>query len=109
MSEIKSNNASTLDAFDKDAEIQTVGSDSQDLEKQDDEERDTDIEAGSNEPQQQIWSAISHRNNHIGPEELDAVTRTSTKSSWKDPGPPPDGGWEGWTQGELLIQGLSTG
>lgn len=28
------------------------------------------------------------------------VTRTSTKSSWKDPGPPPDGGWSGWTQGE---------
>lgn len=27
------------------------------------------------------------------------VTRTSTKSSWKDPGPPPDGGWSGWTQG----------
>ena len=27
------------------------------------------------------------------------VTRTSTKSSWKDPGPPPDGGWKGWTQG----------
>ena len=28
----------------------------------------------------------------------DAVTRTSTKSSW-NPGPPPDGGWSGWTQG----------
>jgi hypothetical protein len=27
------------------------------------------------------------------------VTRTSTKSSWKDPGPPPDGGWSAWTQG----------
>jgi hypothetical protein len=29
-----------------------------------------------------------------------AATRSSTKSSWKDPGPPPDGGWSGWTQGE---------
>ena len=29
----------------------------------------------------------------------DAITRTSTKSSWKDPGPPPDGGWIGWSQG----------
>jgi hypothetical protein len=28
-----------------------------------------------------------------------AVTRTSTKSSWKDPGPPPDGGLRAWTQG----------
>jgi hypothetical protein len=27
------------------------------------------------------------------------VTRTSTKSSWKDPGPPPDGGLRAWTQG----------
>jgi hypothetical protein len=27
------------------------------------------------------------------------LTRMSTKSSWKDPGPPPDGGWSGWTQG----------
>ncbi|CZR57866.1 related to monocarboxylate transporter 4 [Phialocephala subalpina] len=29
------------------------------------------------------------------------VTRTSTKSSWKDPGPPPDGGVVGWTQAAL--------
>jgi hypothetical protein len=29
----------------------------------------------------------------------DAITRTSTKSSWRDPGPPPDGGWVGWSQG----------
>jgi hypothetical protein len=28
-----------------------------------------------------------------------AITRTSTKSSWKDLGPPPDGGWIGWSQG----------
>lgn len=27
------------------------------------------------------------------------VTRTNTKSSWKDPGPPPDGGVGAWTQG----------
>ncbi|KAL3423342.1 transporter MCH4-like protein 6 [Phlyctema vagabunda] len=35
-----------------------------------------------------------------------AVMRTSTKSSWRDPGPPPDGGWKGWTQvalGHLVI------
>jgi hypothetical protein len=28
-----------------------------------------------------------------------AATRTSTKNSWKDPGPPPDGGREAWIQG----------
>lgn len=28
-----------------------------------------------------------------------ALTHTSTKSSWKDPGPPPDGGWRAWSQG----------
>jgi hypothetical protein len=34
------------------------------------------------------------------------VTRISTKSSWKDPGPPPDGGLLAWTQvtmGHLVI------
>jgi hypothetical protein len=31
------------------------------------------------------------------------ATRASTKSSWKDPGPPPDGGWTGWTQGVYLF------
>lgn len=27
------------------------------------------------------------------------VTRMSTKSSARDPGPPPDGGWTAWSQG----------
>lgn len=27
------------------------------------------------------------------------LSRISMKSTWKDPGPPPDGGWSGWTQG----------
>jgi hypothetical protein len=34
------------------------------------------------------------------------LTRTATKSSWKDPGPPPDGGLTAWTQvamGHLVI------
>lgn len=34
------------------------------------------------------------------------LSRFSTKSSWKDPGPPPDGGLAGWTQvvmGHLVI------
>lgn len=35
-----------------------------------------------------------------------AISRISTKSSWKDPGPPPDGGLKAWTQvlmGHLVI------
>lgn len=35
-----------------------------------------------------------------------ALSRTSTKSSWKDPGPPPDGGLKAWIQvlmGHLVI------
>ena len=34
------------------------------------------------------------------------ATRVTTKSSWKDPGPPPNGGLEGWTQaimGHLVV------
>ncbi|KAI9801724.1 MAG: hypothetical protein M1833_002406 [Piccolia ochrophora] len=36
----------------------------------------------------------------------DPVTRSTTKSSWKDPGPPPDGGLVAWTQvimGHLVV------
>ncbi|KAG9232315.1 major facilitator superfamily domain-containing protein [Amylocarpus encephaloides] len=44
--------------------------------------------------------------NEKGVQEMGAVTRTSTKSSWKDPGPPPDGGMTAWMQvvfGHLVI------
>jgi hypothetical protein len=34
---------------------------------------------------------------------LNVLSRISTKSSWKDPGPPPDGGWSGWTQGTYFL------
>jgi hypothetical protein len=61
-----------------------------------------DIEAypdGINDPQNEPWSSgWDGEGAKDGP-----VTRTSTKSSWKDPGPPPDGGWVGWTQGALVI------
>lgn len=30
------------------------------------------------------------------------LSRMNTKSSWKDPGPPPDGGKAAWMQGALL-------
>lgn len=58
-----------------------------------------DIEAypdGVNDPQNEEWSGGCEGGKD------GTVTRTSTKSSWKDPGPPPDGGWVGWTQGEFL-------
>lgn len=29
------------------------------------------------------------------------LTRLSMKSAWKDPGPPPDGGWNAWVQGKV--------
>jgi hypothetical protein len=35
------------------------------------------------------------------------ATRTRTKSSWKDPGPPPDGGWTAWSQGACSSLRLS--
>lgn len=35
------------------------------------------------------------------------VTRTRTKSSLKDPGPPPDGGREAWIQGSYLNFSIS--
>ena len=35
------------------------------------------------------------------------VTRTSTRSTtWRDPGPPPDGGWLAWSQGVCLLPHL---
>jgi hypothetical protein len=51
----------------------------------------------SNDPQNEKYT---------GRRSLRAITRTSTKSSWKDPGPPPDGGLKAWTQvlmGHLVI------
>jgi hypothetical protein len=32
------------------------------------------------------------------------ATRVSTKSSWKDPGPPPDGGLTAWSQGAYSLK-----
>lgn len=58
-----------------------------------------DIEAypdGINDPQNEEWSGAGYEGLKNG------VTRTSTKSSWKDPGPPPDGGWVGWSQGTCV-------
>jgi len=98
--------SSSSDTFSKDIEVQSIPSESI---EHDDSDIDTptrrdflsmtekgDIEAypdGVNDPQNEEWSGSKEG----------AVTRTSTKSSWKDPGPPPDGGWVGWTQGVLAL------
>lgn len=49
---------------------------------------------GANYPQNEKWDGAENVLAKEG-----TVTRTSTKSSWKDPGPPPDGGLMAWTQG----------
>jgi hypothetical protein len=97
--------SSSEDTFDKDVEIQSIHSSSHSDSIRDEEyERRVmtmtekgDIEAypgGVNEPQNEEWNGSG-----IGP-----MARASTKSSWKDPGPPPDGGWSGWTQGMVPPQ-----
>ena len=92
----------SADSFSKDLEVQSLASSSSDHNVDDIEERggrtmteNGDIEAypgALNDPQNQVWSGKEC-----------PVTRTSTKSSWKDPGPPPDGGLSGWTQGTFLF------
>lgn len=60
-----------------------------------------DIEAypdGANARPEGMWrteTAKSNRGGRIGA----IMSRMSTKSSWIDPGPPPDGGRKAWTQG----------
>jgi hypothetical protein len=96
--------SSSEDTFDKDDEIPSMHSSLHSNSIRDEEDgrgvmtmtEKGDIEAypdGINEPQNEEWNG----NGKAG-----SVTRTSTKSSWKDPGPPPDGGWSGWTQGMVL-------
>ncbi len=85
----------SAETFDKDVEIQSLHSDSEIEEGITVTDGRTltekgDIEAypdGVNQPQNEVYR--------------EAVTRTSTKSSWKDPGPPPDGGLSGWSQGSF--------
>jgi hypothetical protein len=90
--------------LDKDLEIQSIHSSSTDIETEDKEtirhdrrgkggvlnEKD-DIEA--------FPTVVNGMQDENGKEKGEAMTRTSTKSSWKDPGPPPDGGREAWIQG----------
>ena len=101
--------------MDRDLELQSIDSESDidsleiaDIEEGRREKTMTekgDIEAypdGINQPQNQVWIAES------APEKdgrglAGVLSRMSTKSSWKDPGPPPDGGTKAWMQGVYIL------
>jgi hypothetical protein len=101
---------SSADTLDKDIELQSIHTDSSAHNETDIEEGNAkrdggfvtitekeDIEAypdGVNDPQNEPYSGCAKEG---------AVTRTSTKSSVNDPGPPPDGGWIGWSQGAYVF------
>jgi hypothetical protein len=83
--------------FDKDLEVQSVHSSSIDIEEDEGRREDKggvltekdDIEA---------YPVVDETQDEEKRQKDAAVTRTSTKGSWRDPGPPPDGGREAWIQ-----------
>lgn len=83
------------DGFDKDLEVQSVHSSSTGIDEEGVREKkggvlkEDDIEA---------YPVVCETEDEEQRRKDGAVTRTSTKSSWKDPGPPPDGGREAWIQ-----------
>ena len=96
---------SSTEAFDKDIEIQSSETGSKQI-----NDTETDIEDGriviEGEKDEAQVESIRGIGRELGTENWNGgkggglATRISTKSSWKDPGPPPDGGWSGWTQGK---------
>ena len=93
------NTINSEDAFNKDIEIQSVHSSSTDIE--DDGIREEKNENGGLTEEEDIeaYPVFNETQDEEQRQKDGAVTRTSTKSSWKDPGPPPDGGREAWIQG----------
>jgi len=89
------------DAFEKDIEIQSAHSSSTDIE--DDEIREENNGKGAlrGEDDIEAYPVFDETQDEEQRQKDGAVTRTSTKSSWKDPGPPPDGGREAWIQGSF--------
>jgi hypothetical protein len=82
-------------SFEKELEIRSHTQSSESLDRRHDmdkEEKGEEAEVDEKDP---------HGDGYGGKENAleTGVTRISTKSSWKDPGPPPDGGWKGWIQG----------
>jgi hypothetical protein len=96
----------SAEGFDKDVEIQSIHSSSQSSnhDRGVGVGRDGDVGKGSRsrEMEKGDIEGVNEFQNELGAgkvKEKGKVTRTSTRGSWKDPGPPPDGGWTGWTQG----------
>ncbi len=92
---------SSSEAFEKDVEIHALNSDARHNSGEDTEGEEGKIErreggliAAGEEPDSE--KNAGHR------EGGEVIARTSTRGTWKDPGPPPDGGMVGWTQGTYL-------
>ncbi|KAF4625546.1 hypothetical protein G7Y89_g12623 [Cudoniella acicularis] len=84
---------------DKDLEIHSVHASSSDGEVDEKRRQEIDVEAcirDGDEKRGEEGKGVLER----------VVARMSTKGSWKDPGPPPDGGWNAWLQA-LIGAGLS--
>jgi hypothetical protein len=98
---------SSADKLDKDIEIQSIHTDSS-------AHNETDIEEGNSKRDERFMTITEKGGIEAYPDDPQnepysgsakdrAVTRTSTKNSWNDPGPPPDGGWIGWSQGAYIF------
>lgn len=91
---------------DKGVEIQSIHSTSRSSSRQDDIE-EGDVEKGLRQERKADVEDDS-RQVRCGEEDMvkegkgkglkAIISRVSTRGSWKDPGPPPDGGWNAWTQ-----------
>jgi hypothetical protein len=91
------------DEFNKDLEVQSMHSSSTDIE---DDDKFRDEEKGGVQREEddiEAYPVVDETREEENRQKDGAVTRTSTKSSWKDPGPPPDGGRKAWIQGSSLI------
>ncbi|TVY33068.1 Aspyridones efflux protein [Lachnellula subtilissima] len=94
----------SADTLERGVEIQTINSDSDDEGGQG--ERPAKDDRFLSLAEKGDIEAYPIPNNEMCGEKETAVTRTSTKSSWKDPGPPPDGGMSAWAQaifGHLVV------
>lgn len=96
------------DGINKDLEVQSVHSSCTDIEDNDkfrDDEKGGPLREGDDIETYPVVDETREKENR---QKDGAVTRTSTKSSWQDPGPPPDGGRKAWKQGSSLSPGLNS-
>lgn len=91
------------DGFDKDVEIQSTHPSclSSDHCREGRVKEEMDVEKGDERAED--IAIESMREEDRGGEKVqglkDILSRVSTRASCKDHGPPPDGGWSGWSQG----------